>query len=39
VQLNEKQRLDLTFSYKITGENDFFLKGPEFSLAFYSSRY
>ena len=39
LQLNEKQRLDLTFSYKITGENDFFLKGPEFSLAFYSSRY
>lgn len=38
-QLNEKCRMMLILRYRITNENEFFMKGPEFSLAFYRSRY
>jgi hypothetical protein len=38
-QLNEKYRMMVILRYRITEENDFFMKGPEFSLAFYRSRY
>ncbi len=38
-QLNEKHRMMLVFRYRIAEENEFFMNGPEFSLAFYRSRY
>ncbi|NQU88115.1 MAG: hypothetical protein HQ541_20395 [Mariniphaga sp.] len=38
-QLSDKYRMAFDFRYKITDENDFFIKGPGFSLAFYRSRY
>jgi hypothetical protein len=38
-ELNEKLRINVAFSYNLTGDNDFYMKGPEFSLAFYRSRY
>jgi hypothetical protein len=38
-ELSEKIRMSLAFSYNITDKNDFFIKGPEFSLFFYRSRY
>jgi len=38
-QLNEKLRIMLVFRYRITEDNEFFMNGPEFSMAFYRSRY
>ena len=38
-QVNEKLRASLSFLYRIADENDFFMEGPEFSLAIYRSRY
>ena len=38
-QLNSKSRLRFDFAWRIADDEQFVLSGPEFSLAFYRSRY
>jgi len=37
-QLSHLARLDFSFIYRFSGENEFYKEGPEFSLAFYRSK-
>ena len=38
-QINKKTRVNLTFAYRISADEKLMIPGPEFSLAFYRSRY
>lgn len=38
-QINSKTRVNLTFAYRISADEKQMVPGPEFSLAFYRSRY
>ena len=38
-QINSKSRMNFTFAYRISKNEKMMLPGPEFSLAFYRSRY
>ncbi len=38
-QVNEKNRVSLSFAWKIADSDDFMVSGPEFSVSFYRSSY
>jgi len=38
-QINSKSRIYLSFAYRISADEKLMIPGPEFSLAFYRSRY
>lgn len=38
-QINETARINLVFAYRIAGDEELMLPGPEFSVKFYRSRY